>query len=58
MHKLPTDSAVKAAWINKVLKGRHQLIQENIHTFITTALLGWLINPSPVLGKINPSPVR
>ena len=57
MHKLLTDSAVKAAWINKVLKGRHQLIQENIHTFMTS-LLGWLINPSPVLGKINPSPVR
>ena len=58
MHKLPEDGAVKAAWINTILKGRKQLIQESLHTFVTTSLLGWLINPSPVFNKINPSPVR
>ena len=58
MHKLLKDGAVKAAWINTVLKGRKQLIQESLHTFVTTSLLGWLINPSPVFNKINPSPVR
>ena len=58
MHKLTKDGAVKAAWINTILKGRKQLIQENIHTFVETSLLGWLINPSPVFIKINPSPVR
>ena len=58
MDKLPKDWAVKAAWITRVLKGRKQLIQESLHTFVTTSLLGWLINPSPVFNKINPSPVR
>ena len=58
MHKTPKDVAVKAAWINTILKGRKQLIQESLHTFVTTSLLGWLINPSPVFNKINPSPVR
>ena len=54
MHKLPKDTAVKAAWINIILKGRKHLI----HIFVTTSLLGWLINPSPVFNKINPNPVR
>ena len=58
MHKLPQDGAVKAAWVNATLKGRKQLIQESLHTFVTTSLLDWLINPSPVFNKINPSPVR
>ena len=58
MYKLPKDGAVKAAWINTILKGRKQLIQESLHTFVTTSLLGWLINSSPVFNKINPSPVR
>ena len=49
MHKLPKDGAAKAAWINTILKGRKQLIQENFHTFVTTSLLGWLINPNPVI---------
>ena len=33
--------AVKAAWINTILKGIKQLIQENLHTFVTTAAVGW-----------------
>ena len=56
MHKLPKDGAVKAAWINKILKSRKQLIQESLHTFVMTSLLGSLINP--VFNKINPSPVK
>ena len=39
MHKLPKDGAVKAARIDTVLKGRKQLIQESLHTFVTTYLL-------------------
>ena len=57
MHKLPKDGAVKATWINAILKGRKQLIQGCIYIFIMTSLLGWSINPSPVFNKINPSPV-
>ena len=40
MHKLPKDGAVKTASINTVLKGRKQLIQESLPTFVTTSLLG------------------
>ena len=40
MHKLPEDGAVKAAWINAILKGRKQVIQESLHTFVTVSLLG------------------
>ena len=58
MHKLPEDGAVKAAWINTILKGRKQLIQESLHTFVTTYHLGWLINPNPVFNKIIPSSMR
>ena len=58
MHKLPKDGAVKAAWVNTILKDRKQLIQENLHTFVTTSLLGWSINPSPVFNIISPYPVR
>ena len=58
MHKLLKDGALKAAWINIILKGRKQLIQESLHIFALTFLLGWLINPSPVFNKINLSPVR
>ena len=58
MHKLPKDGAVKATWINTTLKGRKKLIQEILHNFVTTSLLGWLIIPSPVFNKTNPSPVR
>ena len=58
MHNLPKDEAVKAAWINTILKGRKQLIQESLHTFVTTSLLGWLINSSLVFTKFNQSPVR
>ena len=43
-YKLPKDGAVKAAWINTILKCRKQLIQESLHTFVTTSLFGWLIN--------------
>ena len=57
MHKLPKDGAVKTAWINTILTGRKQLIQESLHTFESTSMLAWLINPSPVFNKINPSPV-
>ena len=31
MHKLPKDGVVKAAWINRKLEGRKQLIQESQH---------------------------
>ena len=58
MHKLPTDGAVKATWINTILKGRKKLIQESPRTFVTTFPLGWLINLSSVFNKINPSPMR
>ena len=58
MHKLPKDRTVKVASINAILKGREQLIQESLHAFVITSLLGWLINPSPVFNEINPSPVR
>ena len=36
MYKLPKDGTVEAA----VLKGRKQLIQESLHTFVTTSLYG------------------
>ena len=58
MHKLPKNDAVKVAWINTILKDRKQFIQENLHTFVTTALSGWLINSSPVFNTISPNPVR
>ena len=58
MYKLPKDGAVKAAWSNTILKGRKQLIQQSFRTFLTASLFGWLINPSEVFNKINPSPVR
>ena len=58
MHKLPKNEAVKATWINTILKDRKLLIQESLYTFAKTSLLGWLINPSPVFNKINPSKVR
>ena len=34
MHKLPKDGAVKATWINTILKGRKQLVQEGLYTFV------------------------
>ena len=40
MHKLPTERAVTAAWINAILKGRKQVIQESLHAFVTEFLLG------------------
>ena len=52
------DGAVKAAGNNTILKGRKQLIQESLHTFVGTSLLGWLISSTPVFNKISPSPVR
>ena len=54
MYKLPKDGTVEAA----ILKGRKQLIQESLHTFVTTSLYGWLINPSPVFNKIISSSLR
>ena len=36
MYKLPKDGTVEAA----ILKGRKQLIQESLHTFVTTSLYG------------------
>ena len=61
MYKLRKDGAVKAAWINRKLKGRKQLIQESLHTFVTTSLLGWLINSSIVFPSAeyfsSPSPI-
>ena len=40
MHKLLKDGVVKAAYIKTILKGRKQLIQECIHTFVMTSLPG------------------
>ena len=57
LHEKHSNRAIKAAWINTILNDRKQLIQESFHTFVTTSLLGWLINLSPVFNKINPSPV-
>ena len=39
-HNLPKDGAVKAAWSNAILKGRKQVIQGSLHTFLTASLLG------------------
>ena len=36
MHKLPKDGT-KAEWINTILKGRKQLIQESLHAFVATS---------------------
>ena len=44
MHKLPKDGALKAAWINTILKGRKHLIQESLHSSITASQLGWLMS--------------
>ena len=40
MPKWPKDGAVIAAWINAILKGRTQVIQESIYTFAMASLLG------------------
>ena len=37
MQKLPKYGAVKAAWTNVLLKGRKQIIQENICTFVAAS---------------------
>ena len=58
MYKLPKDGAVKAVWINSVSEGRKQWIQESLHIFVTTSLLGWSIHPSPVVNKVILNPVR
>ena len=39
IHILPKDGAVKAARINRTLKGKKQFNQESLHTFVTTSLL-------------------
>ena len=39
MHKLPKDGAIRVAWINAVLKGRKQVIQESLYAFVTAFLL-------------------
>ena len=39
IYKLPKDGAVKAGWINTILKGKKQVIQESLHTFVTASLL-------------------
>ena len=40
MHKLPKDRTVRVASVNAILKGREQLIQESLHAFVITSLLG------------------
>ena len=40
-YKSPKDGAVKTASINTMLRGRKQLIQQSLHTFVTTFLLSW-----------------
>ena len=32
--------SVKAAWVNVMLEGRKQVIQENLHTFVAASVLG------------------
>ena len=54
MQKLPKDGAVRTVWINTIVKGRNQVIQESLRTFSTAFLLGQLINPSPVFNKTTP----
>ena len=44
MHRSPRDEAVRAAWIEAILKGRKQVIQESLQNFVTASLLNWLIN--------------
>ena len=39
MHTLQKDGAVRAVWINAILKGRKQVIQETVPTFKTASLL-------------------
>ena len=34
------DGAVRATWINAKWKGGKQVLQESLHTFVTTSLLG------------------
>ena len=40
MQKLRKDAAVKATWTNAILKGRKQIIQESLHTFVPASLFG------------------
>ena len=40
MDRLPKDRAVRAAWINSILKSRKQVIQESLHAFAAAFLLG------------------
>ena len=39
-HKLPKDGAVRGAWINAMLKGRKQVIQESLYSFVTASMFG------------------
>ena len=56
MHKLPKDGAVKAAWINTILKDRKQLIQESLHSFVTTQSTSSESSPSAECFS-SPSPI-
>ena len=40
---LPKVVGVRAEWINAILKGRKQVIQESLHIFVTVSSV-WLIN--------------
>ena len=51
IQELPKDGAVKVAWIDTISKGKKGLVQESFHIFVTTSLLGWLINSSQCLIK-------
>ena len=42
MYKSLNDGAVRAAWINTILKSRKQVIQESFHTFVTASLFGYV----------------
>ena len=44
MHKLPKEGAVRAAWINTILKGRKQIIQERKSLYFCNGIPAWLIN--------------
>ena len=39
MYKLSNDGVIRAAQINTMLKGRKQVIEKSLHTFVTASCL-------------------
>ena len=50
MHKLPKDGALRAAWINAILRYK-TVIQEILHTFVMASLLDLPVTTSQRLIK-------